>query len=127
MRNLKISFVANEDKAGSILADLAGKVSNLDFEVVEEVPFHRNKPAHAPVATIGLTPSRKGTTGKNSVIPAMFAKALIGALVVDVQQIKRILADNNMSPNSYTHAINVLKATGMIVQSKDRGTYDVLK
>ena len=124
MRCLKISFDVQEDKAGTILADLAGRVSNLDFTVVEPVAFHRNKPR---VLNLGLTPSRVGTTGKNSVIPGMFARALGGSKTVSVQQIKTILADNKMSPNSYTHAINVLKASGIIALSGDRGTYEVLK
>lgn len=125
MRCLKISFDVREDKAGTILADLAGKVSNLDFTVVEPVPYHRNKPAHAPVQD--LTPSRRGTTGKNSVIPSMFAKALGNSKTVTVQQIKTILADNKMSPGSYTHAINTLKVARLIKATNDRGTYEVLK
>ena len=127
MRFLRITFTTGEDKAGSILADLASKVSNLDFEVVEEVPFHRNKSAHAPVLSLGLTPSRKGTTGKSSVIPGMFRAALDSQKTVTVQYIKTVLANHKMSPNSYTHAINVLKATGMIRATNDRGTYEVLK
>lgn len=124
MRNLKISFIANEDKAGSILADLAGKVSNLDFEVVEEVPFHRNKPRTSKES---LSPSRVGTTGKNSIIPGIFARDLAGQKEVTVQQVKTILASHKLSPNSYTHAINVLKASGMIKATNVRGTYEVLK
>lgn len=127
MRYLKITFTTNEDKAGSILADLSGKVSSLDFEVVEEIPFHRNKRAHAPVVVPGLTPSRKGTTGKLSVLPGIFASELGTLASVTVQGIKTILAKHKMSPNSYTHAINVLKASGMIKATNDRGVYEVLK
>jgi hypothetical protein len=127
MRHLKITFTTDEAKAGSILADLSGKVSSLDFEVVEQLPFYRNKPAHAPVPALDLTPSRKGTTGKNSVIPGMFAKALVGKQLVTVQQIKAVLATNKMSPGSYTHAINTLKVAGLIKATNDRGTYEVLK
>ena len=76
MRCLKISFDVSEDKAGTILADLAGKVSNLDFTVVEPVAFHRNKPRE--VLNLGLTPSRVGATGKNSVIPGIFTKVICG-------------------------------------------------
>ena len=124
MRCLKISFDVQEDKAGTILADLAGKVTNLDFTVVEPVAFHRNKPR---VLNLDLTPSRVGTTGKSSIIPKLFTKDLYGQKTVTVQQIKALLANNKMSPNSYTHAINVLKASGTIKATNDRGIYEVLK
>ena len=124
MRCLKISFDVQEDKAGTILADLAGKVSNLDFTVVEPAPFHRNAPRSQGQT---LTPSRVGTTGKNSVIPRIFKAALNSQKTVTVQYIKTVLANNKMSPGSYTYAINALKASGMIRATNDRGTYDVLK
>ena len=44
MRTLRISFTVNEQLAGSVLADLADRVQNLDFGVIEDVPHTKNKP-----------------------------------------------------------------------------------
>jgi len=129
MRCLKISFNILEDKAGTILADLVENgVANLEFHVVADVPSTRDKPPNHREMRGALTPSRAGkTTGKSSVIPGVFAKELGNANRVTVQGIKTILAKNKMSPNSYTHAINVLKVAGMIRATNDRGLYEVVK
>lgn len=42
MRILQITFAVSEKDAGSILADLADRVSNLNFEVIQRVPFTKN-------------------------------------------------------------------------------------
>jgi len=43
MRTLRISFTVSEEAAGSVLADLADRVQNLDFGVIEQVPHTKNK------------------------------------------------------------------------------------
>jgi len=121
MRHLRITFTTGEDKAGSILADLADKVSNLDFAVVEEVPFHRNKPA--PAKQDGRKNNRRGT----SVIPEIFAKTVAKkGDIVTVKQIKAMLAAHNMAPGSYSHAINTLRNARKIKAGVGLGNYEVL-
>lgn len=43
-RTMKITFLVAEERVGSILADLADRVGGLAFEVVENLPAHKNKP-----------------------------------------------------------------------------------
>lgn len=44
MRVLRISFDVTEDRAGSVMADLADKVDNLSFGLVAQVPHDKNRP-----------------------------------------------------------------------------------
>jgi hypothetical protein len=44
MRTLKISFTVDEQSAGTLLADLANRVQNVDIHVVEDVPYNKNIP-----------------------------------------------------------------------------------
>lgn len=64
MRSLWIRFTVGELFAGSILADLADKVSSLEFGVVEHVPHTKNqkkRPAAADTA-VGPTPKKVDIT-----------------------------------------------------------------
>ena len=51
-RIIRFRFEIVEEEAGPIIADLTGKVTHLDWEVVEAVPYHKNAPnGHARPAT----------------------------------------------------------------------------
>lgn len=53
MRQLVISFVVAENRAGSVLADLADRVQSLNFKVVEELEDpHKNRPQRDPRGSV---------------------------------------------------------------------------
>lgn len=53
MRVLAVSFEVTEDKAGSILADLADRVSSLSFGLVVPVAHDKNRPRTLHAAEAG--------------------------------------------------------------------------
>lgn len=48
MRALRIELVVSEADAGSVLADLSGRVHSVNYKVVEDVPWEKNKPRAKP-------------------------------------------------------------------------------
>jgi hypothetical protein len=58
MRTLRISFTVDEGLAGSILADLGDRVQHVEYHVIEEVPYNKNRPkangvdTNAPATTV---------------------------------------------------------------------------
>lgn len=117
MRILRISFTTTEADAGGVLADLAGRVSALDFNVVEQLPL----PRKGPLLLSGPSKVKKST------IPICFKRsALYKQEKVSVMQIKGMLKDADMSPASYSHAINVLILADCIRATHERGVYAVI-
>jgi hypothetical protein len=43
MRKMWIKIITDEAKVGGLLADLSGKVDALDYGVIEDVPYNKNK------------------------------------------------------------------------------------
>lgn len=126
MRCLRITFVVSEDVAGSLLADLAGRVSQLDFEVEEPVPQTKNAPAKKRVVKRARANSKP--TMQGSAIPKMCQDSgLLGGKTLDVVQMRKVLADNGLSPTSYSHALILLQNRGLIKKTAERGVYEVIK
>lgn len=123
MRCLKISFNTLEDKAGTLLADLVEKgVANLEFHVVEDMPFTRNASPAKPRAKRAVKPTMQG-----SAIPEMMQKAgVLKGKQLDIGQVRKVLVENGLSPTSYSHALILLQNRGLIRKTDERGIYEII-
>lgn len=118
MRILRISFTTTEADAGGVLADLAGRVSALDFNVVERIPYHKNR----PLLLNGPSKKKGGSS-----IPGLFRTSTLAKQDrVTVEQLKGMLQDAGMSPRSYSHAIILLVKEKCIQRTMMRGVYAVI-
>jgi hypothetical protein len=104
MRTLRISFTVDEQAAGSVLADLADRVSNLDFNVIEEVPHTQNRPRQKSngyakdsigwiILTATQTEAKSTAELKEAIVAGGFsAKSLNSALykLQDDKHVKRV-------------------------------------
>jgi hypothetical protein len=129
MRNLKISFTVDEAKAGSILADLSDRVSSVDYEVEEEVPFHRNVPRPAANG-YKAPPSRASKSMDRTPIPDIFKAELAARKKakkpLTVLAIKQVLQANKYKPSSHSYALIVLQKLGLIKKTNLKGEYEVI-
>lgn len=90
MRTLRISFTVKEDKAGGLLADLADRVENLDFGVIENVPHTKNAPR-----------KKNGSSVMSTLLSALKSEKTIPDLKIALEK-------NGFSPGSLNSALHKL-------------------
>ena len=148
MRKMWIRFTTDEQQVGGIIADLAGKVEHLDFGVVEEVPYNKNKaPAVEKALALKKVKRIKRVKAKNgrkarrvrgpdsTLVPkALRAKrpiplkdVLLGYLqtagaTVTVKELNKEAANYGFPVRSVSPVIFKLKEQGLI-KTVERGIY----